>query len=60
MNDLVFQAQIDLIEGAMSPFDVSFRLNEVPMSYLEHFTPRASFQHLAVEGTESSKLAGPT
>ena len=47
MNDLVFQAQIDLIEGAMSPFDVSFRLNEVPMSYLEHVTPRASFQHLA-------------
>ena len=47
MNDLVLQAQLHLIEGAMPPVDVSFRLNEVPMSYLEHFTPRASFQHLA-------------
>lgn len=54
MNDLVFQAQVHLIEGLMSPLDVSFRLNEVPFSCLEHVSPRASFQHLAVQGTEKS------
>ena len=52
MNDLVFQAKIHLIEGGMAPFDVSFRLNEVPLSCLEHITPRASFQHLVVKGKE--------
>ena len=57
MNDLVFQAQFHLIEGVMSPFDVSFRLNEVPLSCLEHVTPRASFQHLAAPSTEESKRA---
>ena len=59
MNDLVFQAKLHLIEGVMSPFDVSFRLNEVPLSCLEHITPRASFQHLVVQGTEMSKLPKP-
>ena len=57
MNDLVYQAQLHLIEGAMSPFDVSFRLNETPFSCLEHVDPRASFQHLAVQGKEE---AGPS
>ncbi len=54
MNDLVYQSQFHLIEGLMSPFDVSFRLNDVPFSCLEHVTPRASFQHLAVQGTGKS------
>ena len=57
MNELVFLAKLHLIEGLLSPFDVSHRLNEVPLSCLEHVTPRASFQHLAVHGTEMPKLS---
>jgi hypothetical protein len=30
MNDLVFQAKFYLSEGELSPYDVSFRLNETP------------------------------
>jgi hypothetical protein len=46
MNDLVFQARFFLTQRAMSPWDVSFRLNEVPMSYLHHSRPRDQFTHL--------------
>ena len=53
MNDLIYQAQLHLVEDVLSPFDVSFRLNEVPLSCLEHITPRNSFHHLGVEGTET-------
>ena len=60
MNELVFQAQHHLIGGAMLPLDVSFRLNEVPLSCLEYITPRASFQHLVVQGGEISQLPKPS
>jgi len=36
MNDLVFQAKMHLSMGNLSPADVSFRLNESPMSYLNY------------------------
>lgn len=33
MNQLVFYAQVDLSSGEVSPYDVSFHLNETLMSY---------------------------
>jgi len=53
MNDLVFQAKVFLIERQMSPYDASFLLNDVPMSYLEYANPREAFVKLkpSAEGT---------
>ncbi len=48
MNDLVFQAKIYLIEGEESPYDVSFRLNEMPMSYLSYDNPKNAFKALKI------------
>lgn len=47
MNDLVFQAKLHLAREELSPFDVSFRLNETPMSYLKYHNPRKAFQFMA-------------
>jgi hypothetical protein len=38
MNDLVFQAKVCL-DADVSPYDVSFLLNELPMSYLKYRKP---------------------
>ena len=46
MNDLIFQAKMHLIEGHKSPMDVSFLLNESPMSYLSYSRPKIEFQKL--------------
>ncbi len=46
MNDLIFQAKIYLSEGQKSPFDVSFLLNESPMSYLDYNHPKDEFRIL--------------
>lgn len=46
MNDLIFQAKMRLIEGQQSPFNVSFMLNESPMSYLKYGHPKDEFQKL--------------
>jgi hypothetical protein len=43
MNDLVRQAQFDLVEQGLAPFETAQRLNEAPMSYLEYDSPRAAF-----------------
>jgi hypothetical protein len=48
MNDLVYQAQFYLIEQEMSPYDTSFPLNDVPLSYLKYETPRRAFQSLSL------------
>ena len=56
MNDLVFQAQGHLVEGHLSPFDVSLRLNELPMSCLEYIRPKDAFLELSVQ--ELSSLEG--
>ena len=53
MNDFIFQAKIDLIEGHKQPFDVSLRLNESPMSYLGYGHPRDAFRELSIEEIES-------
>ena len=47
MNDLIWQAKADLIQGGLSPFDVSFRLNEVPLSYLDYGSPKNVFEELS-------------
>lgn len=54
MNDLIFQAKIRLIEGQQSPFNVSFMLNESPMSYLNYAHPKDEFQKLFFQKGESA------
>lgn len=49
MNDLVDEAQMRLIEDELSPFDTSFKLNEMPMSYLDYRVPRDAFKALKAE-----------
>jgi len=48
MNDLVFQAKVLLSEGQKLPFDISFLLNESPMSYLNYNCPKDEFQKLHI------------
>ncbi|MBT7913138.1 hypothetical protein HN588_04430 [Candidatus Bathyarchaeota archaeon] len=48
MNDLVFMAKTRLVEGEVSPYDVSFWLNEVPMSYIKYGKSKDAFQSLSV------------
>lgn len=50
MNDLVFMAKTRLVEQEVSPYDVSFWLNEVPMSYLKMGRPKDAFEALSIEG----------
>ncbi|PKN69046.1 MAG: hypothetical protein CVU54_12100 [Deltaproteobacteria bacterium HGW-Deltaproteobacteria-12] len=46
MNDFIFQAKLYLSEGHKQPFDVSFMLNESPMSYLNYSKPKIEFRKL--------------
>jgi len=57
MNDMIKHATYWLAEGDVSPFDVGFRLNEIPMSALgssgsQYGKPREAFRALA-GGVES-------
>ena len=45
VNDLVYHAKMWLTVGDLSPFDTSFRLNEIPMSSLSYRNPRDSPVH---------------
>jgi hypothetical protein len=47
MNDLVDEAQMRLTEDELSPFDVGFMVNEIPMSFLEYRSPRDAFKALS-------------
>jgi len=60
MNDFIFQAKVDLIEGHKQPFDVSLRLNESPMSYLNYSHPRNEFRklHLTEEEPSTNRQRG--
>jgi hypothetical protein len=49
MNDLILHAKIHLVDGGMSPFDASAKLNEMPMSYLGYGTPNHAFRSLKIE-----------
>ena len=46
MNDLVFQSKFYLAERIFL-FDVSRKLNEAPMSYLDYSNPREAFMKMA-------------
>ena len=54
MNDLIFQSKIRLEEGRLTPFEVSFYLNETPMSYLKYRSPKDAFQKLLLQQREAS------
>ena len=47
INDLVYNATIWLTEGELSPFDVGFKLNDIPFSSLRYFKPREAFKAMA-------------
>ena len=47
MNDMIYHARMWLIEEELSPFDVGFKLNQIPMSALEYANPRDAFKKLA-------------
>jgi hypothetical protein len=47
MNDLVYHAQLWILERGLSPFDACWKLNEMPMSRLNYRYPREAFQALA-------------
>lgn len=46
MNDLIFHAKVLLFERELSPFDVGFELNEMPMSVLGYHRPKDAFKNL--------------
>jgi hypothetical protein len=52
MNDLVNAAQFYLAEGDHSLFDISLRLNDMPMSYLKYGRPRDAFLSLSTTSSE--------
>jgi len=47
MNDMIYHAQMWLIEDDLSPFDVGVKLNEIPMSALGYANPKEAFKKLA-------------
>jgi hypothetical protein len=49
MNDLVYHAKFWLTEDELSPFDASFKLNDIPFSSLAYRKPREEFKALNAE-----------
>jgi hypothetical protein len=49
MNDLAFYAKMWLTDGDLSPHDVSFKLNEIPMSALGYANSREALKSLTLE-----------
>jgi hypothetical protein len=47
MNELIYQARTRLVEQDLSPYDTSFFLNGVLMSYIDYRTPREVFASMA-------------
>ncbi len=39
INDMIFQAKVRMIEGNLSPYDVSFELNTAPFSMFDYDNP---------------------
>ncbi|WP_428308011.1 DUF6933 domain-containing protein [Lacipirellula sp.] len=52
MNDLINCAKIGLVEEGLSPYDISFKLNDMPMSAIEYANPRESLVELAADAPE--------
>jgi IS30 family transposase len=46
MNDLIFQAKCYLEDEDISPYDLSQKLNEMPLSYIGYNSPREAFSKL--------------
>ncbi len=46
MNDMIYHAKMWLIEEELSPFDVGFKLNEIPMSALDYAHSKEAFKKL--------------
>lgn len=49
VNDLVYHAKGWLVETQLSPFDVGFKLNDIPFSSLKYVRPRETFKALLAE-----------
>lgn len=48
MNELIFQAKYDLESGDISPYDLSQKLNEMPLSYIGYSSPKEAFNKLKI------------
>ncbi len=55
MNDLVHQAKAYIINDYISPLDVSFKLNDMPLSYIKYDSPRDVFTKLKFEQAPSGE-----
>ncbi len=53
MNDLVYHAQLWLVERELSPFDVGFKLNDIPFSSLDYRMPREAFKSIGERQDDS-------
>jgi len=59
MNELVYQAKGYLIEDELSPYDTSFRLNQIPMGQLKYALPKEAFvQQKLTNEDASNKMPG--
>jgi len=48
MNDMIFHAKACLIEDELSPYEVGFKLNEIPFSSLKYASPKKVFQAMQI------------
>ena len=48
MNELVMYAKTILSDEEMSPYDLSFKLNDYLMSYIDYARPREAFEKMEV------------
>jgi len=49
VNDLVYHAQVHLIRYNVPPNEIFCTLNDMPMSYLHHKSPRVAFRAMSME-----------
>lgn len=54
MNDLINCAKVWLTEEELSPFDASFKLNEMPMSAIKYANPRDALMSLSFGTPETA------
>ncbi|QDT73627.1 DUF6933 domain-containing protein [Lacipirellula limnantheis] len=54
MNDLINCAKMWLLDEDLSPYDASFKLNEMPMSAIKYANPRDALMSLSAGTPEST------
>ncbi|BBO31098.1 DUF6933 domain-containing protein [Lacipirellula parvula] len=54
MNDLINCAKVWLTEAELSPYDTSFKLNDMPMSAIKYANPREALKSLSAEMPETA------